>query len=497
MKKFNLTEYCFSGNLEKHPEKTALVFHYESGDKRLWSYNELYDRIKYSASLLIDLGLKKGSRVLIRLESDENFASFFLGAVLAGFIPVPLSPLLTDSEISFIRASSEADAAVISPRLSFPESLHLKKLVCDGRYDEISEYDYSFGDTEEEDPAYLVYTSGTAGVPKGVLHSHRSILGRIPMHSDWTGLTENDRLLHAGHLNWTYTMGVGIFDSFANGAESHLFSGKAEPQIWPKLIEKEKITVFAAVPSVYRRMIKYSHLESRDLSSLRYVLTAGESLSPELRQLWLENTGREMYEALGMSEISTYISSGPNTPVRESSAGKVQKGRNVRIIPVESGITELKAGETGFIAVHRSEKGLMLGYWKNPSEEEQSFREDWFVTGDLAYRDENGYIFYQGREDDTMNSFGYRVSPLEIENAVLDLPYVAEVGVREGKRGDVSVIIAYIVLKNHEDASVETSERILIHCRNKLAYYKVPKEIIFKESLPHGRTGKLLRKELK
>lgn len=497
MKKFNLTEYCFSENLGKHPEKTALVFHYESGVRKSWTYNEIYNKIKYSASALCGLGIKKGSRVLIRLESDENFVCFFLGAVLGGFIPVPLSPLLTESEISFIRSDSDADAAVIAAGLSFPESIHLKKIICDRGSSEYSEFSFSPADTEEEDPAYLVYTSGTSGVPKGVLHSQRSILGRLPMHSDWSGISEKDRILHAGQLNWTYTMGVGIFDSFANGAESHLFSGKAGPEIWPELIEKEKITLFAAVPSVYRRMIKYSHLENRNLSYLRHVLTAGESLSPELRELWTAKTGKEIYEALGMSEISTYISSGPSVPVKTGSAGKVQKGRNIRIIPVESGITEVNPKETGFIAVHRSDRGLMLGYWKNPSEEEKCFREDWFVTGDLAFRDEEGYIFYRGRADDTMNSFGYRVSPLEIENAVLDLPFVAEAGVRELKKGDIFVIAAYIVLKNHDDGSRETADRILMHCKNKLAYYKIPKEIFFRESLPHGRTGKLLRRELK
>ena len=180
--------------------------------------------------------------------------------------------------------------------------------------------------TAPDDPAYLVFTSGSTAEPKGVLHAQRVVIGRRPMARDWLGLTEDEILLHAGNINWTYTLGVGVLDPFVCGATGVLYAGPRDPSVWLKLIERRRATIFAAVPSVYRQILKYGDPSRFDLSSLRHGVCAGEALSPELLAQWREATGTWLYEALGMSEISTYISCRPGERIRPGSPGRPQTG---------------------------------------------------------------------------------------------------------------------------------------------------------------------------
>ncbi len=200
------------------------------------------------------------------------------------------------------------------------------------------------------------------------------------------------------------------------------------------------------MPGLYRQILKYNDLRAFDLSSLRHGLTAGEALSTALLEQWRTTTGKELYEALGMSECSTYVSSSPSAPVRPGSPGKPQTGRCVAALPVEGGEEPLPPGETGLLAVHRSDPGLMLGYWNRPEEEALVYRGDWFIGGDLVHFDADGYMIYHGRNDDVMNAMGYRVSPLEVEHCLSRHPAVAEVAVTElTVRDGVSVIAAFVV----------------------------------------------------
>jgi acyl-coenzyme A synthetase/AMP-(fatty) acid ligase len=250
----------------------------------------------------------------------------------------------------------------------------------------------------------------------------------------------------------------------------------------------------ASVPSLYRQLLKYAPVSPGSLAPLRHGLSAGEALSPALFHEMRERAGLTLYEALGMSEISTYVSSSPEVLPRPGSPGRPQPGRAVAILPLDGGTDPLRPGETGLLAVHRSDPGLMLGYWNRPEEEDNGLRGDWFVGGDLATMDEDGYIWFEGRNDDLMNAFGYRVSPQEVENVLLGHPAVAEAGVAEVQvREDVSIIAAFVVAAGGYECD---SEAILAHAEDHLARYKLPREICIVESLPRGPNGKLLRREL-
>ena len=288
-----------------------------------------------------------------------------------------------------------------------------------------------YADTGANDPAYLVYTSGTTSRPKGVLHAHRAAWARRIMYPHWMGLTRDDAMLHAGAINWTYTLGVGVVDPLASGARAILYNGRPDPAIWPRLIERHGATIFAAVPGVYRQILKTGALEAHDISTLRHGLSAGAALAPSLLAEWRERTGKEIFEAYGMSEISTFVSSGPTTPARPGSPGRPQPGRQIAVLPRENGTTPLPAGETGLLAMRRDEPGLMLGYWNRPDEEKEALRGEWFVSGDLVEIDAEGYVWLHGRADEVMNAGGYRVSPAEVERCLAGYPGIAEAAVAE------------------------------------------------------------------
>ncbi len=208
-----------------------------------------------------------------------------------------------------------------------------------------------------------------------------------------------------------------MLDPFARGATGALYAGPRDPGAWPRLIEATGATIFAAVPSLYRQMLKYGDPSPGAPSAPSPRRHCGRGAPPDLLAHWREATGTSLYEALGMSEISTYISMRPGEPIRPGSPGKPQRGRRVAILPVEGGTEPLPPGDIGLLSVHRSDPGLMLGYWNRPEEEAAAFRGEWFIGGDFASFDADGYVWHRGRNNDIMNAFGYRVSPLEVEKA--------------------------------------------------------------------------------
>lgn len=495
-----MARYCLATNAAASPDKIALiVVQDEKAPKdaaEQWTYGQLDNAVRRIAAALLDSGLSPGDRLMIRLPNTSTYALLFFGALAAGIVPLPASSQLTSEEAGFLLEDSGARAIAIADEFDMSTgdamrftSDEIEKMITYAR-------SVDYAGTRADDPGYLVYTSGTSGTPKGVLHAHRAAWGRRPMYQGWYGIREDDVVLHAGAFNWTYTLGVGLTDPWANGATTVLFTGNKDVQVWPLLLERYQATLLAAVPSLYRQILKYCDLSAVDLGRFRHGLTAGEALSPALLQGWQKVTGTNLYEALGMSECSTYVSTGPGMQNWEGSPGKPQPGRAISILDVEdtSNNDPLPTGAIGLLAIHRSDPGLMLGYWNRPDEDAAVYRGDWFVGGDLARFDEDGYLWYEGRADDVMNAMGYRVSPLEVETVIATHPNVAEVGVCEIQvRSDVSIIAAFVVPADLETADVAS---ILSHTADHLATYKQPREVVFVETLPRSPNGKLLRRQL-
>ena len=497
---FNLARYCLGTGSPRQADRLALAVvsdaHAPDPAIERWTFGQLDEAVRKVAAGFQRMELEPNARVMIRMGNTSDYALVFFGAIAAGLVALPSSPQLTQGEADFLLEDAGARVLVVSDELELGHHAGVHVL---GRRDVREmlrvESPGEYAHTAAEDPAFLIYTSGTTGEPKGVLHAQRSAWGRRPMVEGWFGgMGPRDVVLHAGAFNWTYTIGVGLTDPWANGATAVLYNGERDVRVWPALIERFGATLFATVPGLYRQILKYCDLSAHDLSSLRHGLCAGEALRPALLQAWRDATGLELYEALGMSECSTYISSSPSVPVRPGRPGKPQQGRCVAVLPLEGGEEPLPAGQVGMLAVHRSDPGLMLGYWNRPDESALVERGPWFVGGDLASFDNDGYLIYQGRNDDVMNAMGYRVSPLEVEHCLSHHPLVSEVAVTElSVREDVSVIAAFVVPSDPDEADAAP---LLAYAHRHLAAYKCPREIVFTDRLPRTSNGKVLRREL-
>ncbi len=491
----NLARFCLTkANADRG--KTALEVIGPGGEIReVWTYGDLIDSVLSVASGLRSAGLGTGDRILLRIGHSSDYPLMYFGAIAGGFVPVPTSDQLTAAETAAILSDSGAslvvhDGSAAMPEMSGvttfgPEAINALKRSVPG----------DFTETRRDEPAYLLYTSGTSGVPKGVLHAQRTGEAREPAHSGWIGLEASDRLLHAGAFNWSYTLTVGLMDPWIKGATSVIYQGPREPSVWSGILEASRATLFAAVPSLYRRILKYADISTTSFPTLRHGLTAGEGLSAELYRDWTARTGRDLYEALGMSEISTYLSSGPGVPVKPGATGKPQPGRRVALLNErDEGAGFAGPDETGLLCVHRDEPGLMLGYWNQPEETSAAFRGEWFLTGDRMRADADGYFWYEGRADDLMNAFGYRVAPEEVERILSGHPDVQEVAVTEIKQpSGVSLITAFVVPL---DRGTLDESSLAAHAEQYLADYKRPRSYRVLDRLPRTPSGKVRRKAL-
>ncbi len=499
--RFNMAAYTIAGAAARLPDKAALiVLDTPDGEPiETWTFAEIEDAVLRIAAGLQDLGLARGDRFMLRLENSSRYPLMFFGAIAGGFVPLPTSTTLTPTEAEFLRTDSRSAAVALADDnrdMPLPSGVlrllpeDVTRLIHHNR-----RADYI--DTAKDDPAYIIYTSGTTSKPKGVLHAHRAVWGRRPMYEGWYGIRESDRVLHAGAFNWTYTLGTGLTDPWANGATSLIYMGEKTPEIWPRLIRHTNATIFAAVPSLYRQILKYAAPDRSAFGpSFRHGLIAGESPPAGLFDEFRAATNLELYEALGMSELSTYVSCSPTVPRREGYVGRPQPGRSMAILPVEDGIEPLPAGEEGLLAVSADDPGLMLGYWERPDEETQVRRGPWFIGGDLAVMDGDGYVAHRGRANDIMKALGYRVAPQEVEATLALHPDVADVACTEVRvRADISVIGAFIVPKN--PLNPPSADAIKAFAAERLATYKCPREIVFIESLPRTPNGKLKRSALK
>ncbi len=498
--RFNMVRYCFHA-AGARPEKPALLVVHDAASTNVetWTYGALEEAVLRTAyALRSSYSLGPGSRIAIRLRNRTPYALAFFGAIAGGLVPIPLSPDLTARELTFVLADSEAAAIAFDeslPHGAFDPGLAVIPENVLARAAESGPAS-NYAGTAAEDPAFLIYTSGTAAAPKGVLHAQRSAWGRRPMYRGWYGITPGDRLMHAGSFNWTYTLGTGLTDPWANGATAIVYTGEKEPAFWPRLMRDQGVTLFAAVPGVYRQILKYSDVPAGSLRLLRHGLTAGETLTNSVAAEWLERTGNVLYEALGQSELSTYISSAPGTPPEPGKVGRPQPGRSVAILGYEGGVEPLPPGSEGLIAVHRSDPGLMLGYWRRPEEEREVFRGPWFCGGDAGTLDEDGYIAHLGRHNDLMNASGFRVSPAEVEQELAKHPAVAEVAAAEvSVRDGVSIVAAFVV--THGEYESGLAESLASFAATVLAPYKCPKEYVFVPSLPKTPNGKIKRRELR
>jgi acyl-coenzyme A synthetase/AMP-(fatty) acid ligase len=469
------------------------------------TYGALAERSARFAQLLRNLGVARGDRVLVRLPNSIDYPTAFFGTMKRGAIAVPTSTLLTADEVRYLLEDSGAVAMVIDApaweamRASLQGAGNLDHVIVAGA--PLAEALAKAGaplapeKTRANDPAYLVYTSGTTGYPKGVLHAHRSLVGRAPASKHWFDFDPRhvDRIVHSGKFNWTYVLGSALMDPLARGKTVIAHEGRNDAATWPRLIATHGATIFIGVPTVYRQILQKTSFTGKDVPTLRHCMSAGEHLSDEVFVQWKERFGLDIYEAVGMSEFSYYLSQSRERPIRPGSAGFPQPGHDVKLLDPET-MREVPRGEEGMIAVPADDPGLFVEYWKQPQETARVKHDGWFLTGDYARIDAEGYLWFLGRKDDIIKSFGYRVSPYEVERVLKGHPAVADCAcVAESAGAGKTLVVAYVVPQPGATAS---ADELLEFGRAHLAAYKAPKIVYFARDFPRTANGKIRRREI-
>ncbi|MCC6002031.1 MAG: acyl--CoA ligase [Pararhodobacter sp.] len=483
---FNLAEYVLAEGA-RQPDRIALQVLRLTGAER-WSYARLIAAVRGIGTGFLRAGLVPGDRLLMRLGNTVEFPLAYLGAIAVGVVPVPTSAQLTVPEITRMAADLDPAAVLAGADIALPDHPARILPAADlARWQDLPPCDWQRGSPDRL--AYMVFTSGSSGRPRAVMHAHRAVWARRMMWAGWYGLTPDDRLMHAGAFNWTYTLGTGLMDPWAIGATALIPQAGIAPAQLPLLMKRFDATILAAAPGVFRQLLK---MPVPPLPRLRHGLSAGEKLAEPTRAAWTQATGTPVFEALGMSEVSTYVSASPERPAPGTAAGYPQPGRCVAILGEDG--QPVPRGRAGQLAVAGDDPGLMLGYWRAEADSRARLRDGWFLTGDTAQMAEDGAITYLGRDDDMLNAGGYRVSPLELERLFDAHPGIADCAAVElPVRTGVSIIaLAYV------PAGEDPGEAALIaHARAHLARYKQPRLYRCLDTLPRAANNKLDRRHLR
>jgi acetyl-CoA synthetase len=481
-----------------------------------------YDLMRLSnqfANLLLKMGIKKGDRVLLMLPRIPEWYVAMIGMIKLGVIPMPTSVLVTPEDIKFRVNQSEGVLAITTldhvtkvaeVQHECPSLKHF--IVVGGRCDGWIEYEgamnsaspkldqKSVGKTKSTDPLLIFFTSGTESYPKMVLHSHGYPLAHIVTAKFVDDLHSTDLHLAVSDTGWAKTAWGKLFGQWICGAAVLQRNpiGGFNPRITLSVIERFGVTTFCASPGVYRMLIQ-EDLGSFELGSLRLSLSAGEPLTPEIIKAWKEGTRLDLYEFYGQSETVALIANFRCKPIKYGSIGLPTPGHTMAVVD-ENG-EEFPPCEEGYVALKvKPERphGLMLEYWKNPQAMAKAFRGNWYFTGDKAYRDEEGYFWFIGRDKEIIKTAGQSVAPLEIERVLLEHPAVVDaavIGIPVEKQTEI--IKAFVQLRSTYSPSEKLSREILDYLGRHLESQKRPQELEFIRELPKTTTGKIRRSELK
>jgi len=470
------------------------------------------------ANVLKGLGVGKGTRTFVMLPRIPQWYVAMLGLMKVGAVPMPATTLCTPGDIEYRVNEAEATLAItdlensdkVAEAAGNCPSLEHLLLVGDERKGWIS-YDEQMGQastalenvepTRSDDPLLIYFTSGTVGYPKMVLHTHASYgLAHVITAKFWQDLKDTDLQWTLSDTGWAKAAYGKLFGQWTQGAAvlQHDAKGRFDPALTLKIVERYGVTCFCAPPTAYR-MLVLEDLAKYDLGSLRHCTGAGEPLNPEVMKIWEDGTGLTIYDGYGQTETVLLVGNFRCLPVRPGSMGKPSPGFTVAIVDEDG--EELPYGQEGQIAVKvKPERpvGLLREYWKYPEGMEASFFGDWYLTGDKAYKDEDGYFWFVGRADDVIISAGYRIGPFEVESALIEHPAVAESAVvasPDPVRGDV--VKAFVILTPGYVPSDELVVSIQDHVRQSTAPYKYPRVVEFVTELPKTISGKIRRVELR
>ena len=517
---FNFSYDIIDRYEEKEPTKRALVWCDDSGDERIFTFADIARESRRTANYLVSKGIKKGDAVMLILRRRYEFWFFITALHRIGAIAVPATNQLLQKDLEY-----RTNAAQIKMIVSYddtiqeeiekalPASPSVKTLVTVqsdrpgwiSYSKEISSFGTDFprpqGElaTHNEDVMLLYFTSGTSGYPKMVQHNFAYPLGHIVTAKYWQNVIDDGLHLTVAETGWAKSVWGKLYGQWICGSAVFAYDMvQFKPGVMLKKIEEYKVTTFCAPPTVYNYLVR-ADTKKYDLSSLKYLVTAGEALNPEVYNKVYEATGLKMFEAYGQTEATVMVGNFPGMEPKPGSMGKPAPGYDVSVVRPDGSKCDPK--EPGVIVVNLENGrpfGLFTGYYHDEEKTKSVFSGNKYLTGDTAYYDEDGYIWFIGRNDDVIKSSGYRVSPFEIESILQQHPAVLEcavTGVPDPRRGQA--IKATIVLTKLYEASEQLRISILDWMKEKTATYKHPRIIEFVTSLPKTISGKIRRVEIR
>ncbi|MFC4540766.1 acyl-CoA synthetase [Halosolutus amylolyticus] len=501
-------------------EKVALYQVSEDGDLTTLTFWELAERTNRFANVLESLGIEQGDRVFSYMPRiPEHYVALVgtvkRGAVFGGinerFGPDGISYRLDDCDTKAIVTTAENRDTVADALENAPSVEHVIVVSDDGTgilrgdvsyHDEMetASREYEPADTGGEDDALLYYTSGTTGLAKGVLHKHRWVTGVAATQKYAVDLQEGDLYWSTGDLGWL-TGPINTLGAWFWGTALFTYEGEFDPAEWADLLDRFPVTVLFSIPTAYRMLREHEDVLEGVSLDLRHALSIGEPLSAGVVEWGEETLGVTIHDTYGQTETGNMIINNyPTMEVRPGSMGKPLPGIEAAVVDPETGEV-LDPGETGEIAQRGDYPCFFAEYWEKPAQTESCFVDgpdgQWYLSGDLANVDEDGYFWFEGRADDVILSSGYRIGPFEVESSLGEHEAVAEAAVvPKPHRERGNIVKAYVVPSEAATPSEDLKEEIRTHVRDELSAHEYPREIEFRDELPKTVTGKIRRTEL-
>ena len=511
------------GKWASDPNKLAMFWLGQHGEERQITFAHFAEQSSRAANAFAALGIQKGDRILVMLPRIPEWWESVLGLIKLGAVAIPCTTLLTPKDIQFRAEIAEARGFITDNEGA--QKFDQVRAECPGvrftiladengtregwtSYHQITGVaapEFSGPKTNSTDPCLIYFTSGTVGYPKMVLHTQASYpIGHTITAKYWLDLHEEDLLWNVSEMGWAKAAWSNLFGPWLMGAAMFIQDarGKFNALEMLEMLHKYPITTLCAPPTVYRMLVldePLAYLKANPPRALRHCVGAGEPLNPEVIKVWQEATGMTIRDGYGQTETVLLCGNFPPLVVKPGSMGKPSPGFEVSIIDHDG--SELPPNREGDIAVRikpQRPTWMFQEYWRNPDASAACVRGDWYITGDRAYKDEDGYFWFVGRADDVIITAGYRVGPFEVESALKEHPAVAESAViasPDPMRGEI--VKAYVILAPGYTASPELATEIQELVKRVTAPYKYPREIEFVESLPKTISGKIRRVELR
>ena len=489
----------------------ALIWCNAAGDEERYSFTDVARLSNQFANVLTEHGVVKGDRVVVMLPRIPAWQIVMTACLKLGAVAVPCIEMLTERDITYRINHSGAKAVVTTAANtakipSGAESLTVRISIGElpGWTDyrqamEPAAQTFSAAVVAADDPAVIYYTSGTTGSPKGVVHSARALFVWRYTARYWLDLEPDDLMWCTADTGWSKAGTSVLFGPWSCGATVLFYDGPFDATERLALLDRFGVSVFCAAATELRQLV-FEDVTRHDLSKLRRTVSAGETLNPEIATRWSELTGAPCHEAYGQTESLMSIHNYPCMPMKPGSAGLPLPGYEVGVLAATG--ERLPSGETGILVIKQPNPNMLLTFWNEPNRLAQQMvgndEGQWFVTGDTALIDEDGYVFMQGRADDIINSAGYRVGPTEVENALIEHHAVQESAVvasPDPERGEI--VKAFVVLSAAHEGDDALVKSLQDHCKRLTAPYKYPRKIEFVDELPKNVAGKLLRNQLR